>query len=238
MKFVYLIDALKIGKSKSCLLAATLLLHCGYKTTAFEAIQHVNSKRGCNALHHPSVIRYIYYFEKIVRVDRVPLQSIAISAIRINSIPRFTPSITNAGCKPSISFYQLIKSSSPISFYQKIFGADSNREFIEGLDKYIEFSWTNAPIAVRGNICICVFNGDEKMFQVCFHTAFFEKSYLLFEKPFVDIACEDTDHRLFSKEFSVEIIGNRIPDDFNRTNVENDPEDFLHNSEPRYELDE
>lgn len=75
------------------------------------------------------------------------------------------------------------------------------------------------------------------MFQVCFHTAFFEKYYLLFEKPFVDIAVKDVDNRLFAKEFSLEIIGNRIPDDVTYFEALSDQEDIV-NHEPKYDTEE
>ncbi len=215
------------------------MLHTGLKTTAYEAIQHINTSRKKNVLHQPSLRRYIYYFEKLLRMERIHAQSIGITAIRINSIPRYSSSITNAGCNPSIAIYQLVRFKGGNSYlYKRIAILHLNREYLESNDRYIEFSWTNNPVVVRGNVCICAKNGNEKMFQACFHTAFFEKFYLVFEKSFVDMASQDVDNRLFAKEFTLEVIANRIVDDIDYSGgISDQSEDFRHHNDTRCEED-
>lgn len=89
-----------IGKGRSCLVAGCLLLLLAHVKSATEAVQVIREKRGSDALTLPSQIRYLYYYERLLRRDEIYTNTFQLLAIRVNTIPKFNSSIVQAGCTP------------------------------------------------------------------------------------------------------------------------------------------
>mmetsp|Transcript_25580 Transcript_25580/g.56592 ORF Transcript_25580/g.56592 Transcript_25580/m.56592 type:complete len:122 (-) Transcript_25580:1802-2167(-) len=68
-------------------------------------------------------------------------------------------------------------------------------------------------VAVRGDVCLCLFSEGEKVSQVYFHTSYIQNNYLCFDKDRIDIAAEDKLHYTFAKGYRIELVFQQIPDD-------------------------
>jgi hypothetical protein len=224
------------GKSKSCFFAAVLCLHCGLKRTAFEAISFVNAQKGENVFTSPSLTRYVYYYERLLRQDRVPAQSLSLAMLRMNTIPRCSSSIINSGCTPSILVRQRVRDDGNnqrqqqlvTDFFKPFALLSASREYTESSDDAITFNLQGKNLILRGDVCLMFYNnGDELIAQVCFHTAFVGGSYLHFEKVQVDHACDDLEHRLFDKSFSVDLVAQQAVDDPRRSIAGEASDDYL-----------
>jgi len=98
----------RTGKNRSAMLAAILLLHQGVAMSSTEAIAIVNKERTSaarNALTLPSQIRYVHYYEALLRSSEegaFKTKTLKITNIRINTIPNFDSSLLNMGSSPFV----------------------------------------------------------------------------------------------------------------------------------------
>lgn len=114
-----------IGKGRSCMLAACYLLHSGLFTSAEEAVSFLCRERSpllLNALCVPSQVRYVNYYEALLRDDSPTAQTqerrvqhlLRILHIRMTTIPQFSASILHAGCSPYLSISVLARRTSSL----------------------------------------------------------------------------------------------------------------------------
>ena len=232
-----------VNDGRTILLASILLLHTGTSDSAIDSINEVCSNRilsfalnKINSIITPTQLRYIYYYEQLLRKDYLIEYTMCITHIKITTIPNFDASIIASGCTPYIVVSLLKRDDDllnwkPYCLYNQsdtvkplpVITKSSNKNKTAAVtktlrhytkdDNVIDFDLTkNEPILVRGDIVVSVFTEDTKMFQISFHSAFIEGNYLLFDKSAVDIASSDVHNRFFDPNFKVEIYLNRVED--------------------------
>ena len=232
---------------RSILLASVLLLHTGTNDSAIDSIDDVCSKRflsfarnKINSIITPSQIRYVYYYEQLLRKDYLIEYTMCITHIKITTVPNFDASIIAAGCTPYLvvsllkrdeddllnwkpyCLYNQSDAVKPAVVATKANTSNKNKsvpvvtktlKHYSKDDNVIDFYLTkNEPVLVRGDVVLSVCTEDTKMFQITFHSAFVEGNYLLFDKSSVDLASADSHNRFFDPNFKVEIYLNRVED--------------------------
>lgn len=221
---------------RSHMLAALYLLHSGSVDDTDESITTVTaSTAGDYNMLYPSQLRYIYYYESLLRKEFNIMYTMCVTYIRITSVPNFDSSILSSGCSPYViaSVYKGIgtdwTSWKACCIYHQLEGMDKNHKIrhYSKNDKYVEFdftSMTSKPLYVRGDTVLGFYTGDEKMFQISFNTAFVESNYLSYDKQVVDIAHLDLMDQTFSADFKVEIFLHRVED---RPDINSSPNDVF-----------
>lgn len=205
-------------------MAACYLLHSGVCTTAQKAVHFVNRQRCVDALTCPSQIRYVHYYEALLRSDSVRCSTYRITHVRMLTVPSFSSSLIDCGCTPVLSISVLGKSGgnsiSDVSWYpRRVFnqvdalGMLKPRQYSAERDSIIDFPLEKYDIHVRGDVCLTVFSEEEKMLQCYFNTCFIQENYLAFEKKFIDLAAEDVFHYTFDANFKIEITFEAVPDE-------------------------
>lgn len=217
------------GRGRSAVVAACLSLHLGNAMSAIDAIEDIRRIRGPCSITFPSQIRYIHYYERLLRSQKGEFtQTLALNAVRITTIPSFDPSILNQGCSPTIAVSVLgqvaepsvLESHAPFSnhvlYNQKELLAKERRAATfyskNRGDREIEVDLRDLHISVRGDTIVSIFSGEHKMMQVCFHSAFVEEGYLRFDQSTVDLAHRDLHNCLFNPDLVVEFFFNRAAD--------------------------
>lgn len=223
--------------SQCCMLAACFLLHCSAFTDTDQAIKLINERRRRrsnhnhnnhhqhhNALLLPSQIRYIHYYEMLLRTDQVRCKTYRITSINMVTIPHTSSCIVNGGCTPHISLSVLAHNDDEeiqnAWFPKRIFNQLSFTKkkslvrYIVGQDDKIDFDMQTYEVNVRGDVCLSIFSEGEKIAQLYFNTCFInENSCLVFDKECIDIANYDIYHYTYDKDFKIIIHFKQIKDD-------------------------
>ena len=213
----------KAGKGRTGLMICTYLLHTGLCTTAADALQLFARERTHNGkgVTIPSQIRWVHYYEQLLRRDQVVAHTYQITHIRLVTIPNFDPAITGGGCDP---YFQLKVLRQVGDMQWKEFLVYNYLNFVPKPQKcypshqFADLDVSDHNLFVRGDVKIIFYDqdqysADDKMFHLWFHTAFVERNYLVFEKSVIDKACKDKSEKCFDKDFKVEIFLHRVSDD-------------------------
>lgn len=207
------------------MMAACFLLHAGHCKTAKEAIEHVCSQRTpeyFDAVAVPSQIRYIKYYEGLLMHHEVTCFTFKLKHVRINTVPACNSSISVAGCTPHLTVSLLSTPDASINsvewYPRKVFDytdhvsrTDLPRYYAETDDK-IDFSLSKHNVLVRGDVCISFFSQDEKICQLYINTSFLVDNRVLMSKDCIDMACDDVQHLVFNRKFSIELQLERVKD--------------------------
>lgn len=218
----------KTGKGRSCMMAACMLLHLGACMSAADAIAKVCDARSATAINFPSQIRYVHYYERLLRSPAGEYsQTLRINSVRITTIPCFDASILNPGCTPHVTVSLLaqiaeltvLESTAPfrnhVVFDQQQRWTEEKKKgtfYSKAEYKTIDLDLTGYTILVRGDTVMCLFSHAHKMLQVSFHTAFIADNYLRFDRSTCDLAHLDMHHVLFDKGLTVELFFSRVAD--------------------------
>jgi phosphatidylinositol-3,4,5-trisphosphate 3-phosphatase and dual-specificity protein phosphatase PTEN len=102
----------KAGKGRTGTMIASYLLHSGICQSAEDALAMFGRERTHNGkgVTIPSQIRYVHYYENLLRRRDVISYTFQITHIRLITVPNFDPSITGGGCDP----YLIVKMLFPI----------------------------------------------------------------------------------------------------------------------------
>lgn len=215
------------GLGRSSLVAACYLLHSGVCTSAAKAIEFVNKKRrpqALDAITCPSQIRYVYYYEALLRSDSIQCGTYRIKHIRVRTIPSFSSSLIDCGCSPTVNVSLLSRPSSnsivnPPWYPKRVFcqanslGEVAARHYSVERDAVIDLPLERYNVLVRGDVCVCLFSEGEKMCQLYFHTGFIKDTCLTFDKGHIDMAASDTFHYTFDANFKIEICLEPVVDE-------------------------
>jgi len=224
-----------IGMGQSCMLAACFLLHCSAFTDSDQAIKLINERRRrsndnvINNNHHnvlllPSQIRYVHYYEMLLRTDQVRCKTYRIISITCITIPHTSSCIVNGGCTPHISLSVLSHNDDEeiqnAWFPKRIFNQLSWTKkkplvrYIVGQDDKMDFDMQSYEVNVRGDVCLSMFSEGEKIAQLYFNTCFVnDNSCLVFNKECIDIANYDVHHYTYDEDFKIIIHLKQIKDD-------------------------
>ena len=219
----------RTGKGRASMMAACMLMHQGVFMSAGEAIAAVCNARSATAINFPSQIRYVHYYERLLRSPAGEhSQTLRLNSVRVTTIPCFDASILNQGCTPHVAVSLLaqvaeltvLESTAPfrshVVFNQQQRWAELKQRgrFYSKTagEQEIEIDLTAEVILVRGDALVSLFSGEHKMLQVAFHTAFVSDNYLRFDRSTCDLAHRDLLHALFDEDLVLEIFFSRVTD--------------------------
>jgi hypothetical protein len=209
------------------MMTSCYLLHSGVFNSADEAINFVTLRRQLDKRWlFPSQIRYVYYYEALLRNENVECRTYRVSHLRITTVPSFSSSLIELGCSPILSISCLARDSNAptdVSWLpKKVFDGFENlrscppRRYSSERDNVMDFSfddYKSNSVRVRGDVCVSGFSDGGKLFQVYFNTCFVTDSYLVFDQCTTDIAHMDENNFTFDKNFKVEIFLEAMKDD-------------------------
>jgi hypothetical protein len=160
----------------------------------------------------PSQIRYVYYFEHILKGQiPYPLKppTILICKIKISPIPNF-----GSKCTP----YFTIANEASLFNYKK-----KNKLVSYKNENFAEFKVNN--FTVSGDVKIIFFNdttfGKDKMCKLWFNTYFVPNDgSLVIKKSMLDKAFKDKDNKEFAANFKVEISSIMLDENYNVLDVD------------------
>ncbi len=189
------------GKGRTGTLISCLLLYLGELDTAADCLKYyglmrVDNGRGVTV---PSQIRYVFYFEQILR-NKIPhpivFKKLRIRKIRLVTIPAFN--------KVSFVIENKVDDKNNVFDYNK-------KEILEENAGYIDFEVGDEGFVVCGDVKILfytfsMFGGKEKIFKIWFNTNFVPKDDVLeVKKDLVDKACKDKKCKKFKHNFKIEV---------------------------------
>ena len=189
------------GKGRTGTLISCLLLYLGELDTAADCLKYyglmrVDNGRGVTV---PSQIRYVFYFEQILR-NKIPhpivFKKLRIRKIRLVTIPAFN--------KVTFVIENKVDDKNNVFDYNK-------KEILEENAGYIDFEVGDEGFVVCGDVKILfytfsMFGGKEKIFKIWFNTNFVPKDDVLeVKKDLVDKACKDKKCKKFKHNFKIEV---------------------------------
>jgi len=199
----------KAGKGRTGMMLAAYLVHSGRCANADEALHHFGQERTRNGkgVTIPSQMRYVHYYEALLRRGSVQTHKYQLTHIRMVGVPNFDQGLMSDGCDP---YFQIIgynlegnmaDNSLNVTKYLTFDYKKSCRGKLRHYKKderFVDLDVSSYNIVIRGDIKLIFYdkdryNADEKMFTVWFSTAFIENNYLCFEKSVLDKACKDKD---------------------------------------------
>lgn len=213
----------KAGKGRTGMMISAYLLHAGICTTAEDALSRFAHERTQNGkgVTIPSQIRWVHYYEQLLRREEVLSYTYRITHIRLVTVPNFDPAITGGGCDPYVIVKVLDQGMDGTWKEKTVFNMIKEIRRAQKYypsDKYCDLDLTPFNLCVRGDVKLLFFDqdqytSDDKMCHLWFNTAFVERNYLVFDKTVVDRACKDKNHRTFDQEFKIEIFLHRVEDE-------------------------
>jgi phosphatidylinositol-3,4,5-trisphosphate 3-phosphatase/dual-specificity protein phosphatase PTEN len=189
------------GKGRTGTLISCLLLYLGELDTAADCLKYyglmrVDNGRGVTV---PSQIRYVFYFEQILR-NKIPhpivFKKLRIRKIRLVTIPAFS--------KVTFVIENKVDNKNNVFDYNK-------KEILEENAGYVDFEVGDEGFVVCGDVKIlfytfAMFGGKEKIFKIWFNTNFVPKDDVLeIKKDLIDKACKDKKCKKFKHNFKIEV---------------------------------
>eukprot|EP01039_Chlorochromonas_danica_P003342 gene3342-3665_t len=208
------------GKGRACHVAAAYLLHCGQSAMVPKALAMLSQQRGEGCLTLPGQVRYLHYYEKLLRSDRALLSTYRLLSVRMLTVPKFNASLVNSGCTPSLAVFLMAKESTNFQlaadgrgwFAKPVYKGKPLRTHLSRLEKAVTFDLAEANVLIRGDCCLVLSEQQEKMCQIEFNTAFIDNNFLHFEKDTIDLTHLDINHRVFRAGFAIEVEVERVGD--------------------------
>ena len=194
----------KAGKGRTGTLICCLLLYMKIFDTADECLQYYGMMRVENGkgVTIPSQIRYVEYFEKILKNNMehpITFVKKCIKKVRIFTIPMFS------------KFYS---PSFIIENNGKIYKSGKKKPIIEGenFDAVMDFDIDKGGFIVEGDVYfasyrIHIIGNKEKIFKFWFNTNFIpnDSNICQFKKREIDKACKDKNSKYYKPGFRIEI---------------------------------
>ena len=205
---------------------AAYLIHSGICTNAEDALalfgrERTHDNKGVTI---PSQIRYVHYYEALLRRNEAISYTYKITHIRFITVPNFDPSITGGGCDPYVVVKMLFPENESVSNRYKTKTVFHQYKELKKVKKYypnekfVNLDFTPFDLRVRGDVNLTfydhdTYSSDDKMCSLWFNTAFVERNFLVFDKSVIDRACKDKLNRAFTSDFKVEIYLHRVEND-------------------------
>ena len=197
----------KAGKGRTGTFISCLLLYLHVFDTAAQCLSYYGMMRAEDGkgVTIPSQIRYVYYFEKIIKNNiKFPLEykTICLMKIRMVTIPDI--SSVKSGCTPSFSVENNGKSFKYWEFNKK-------KESYDGSEAYADFQIGESGFNASGDVKITfyhipLFGSKEKIFKLWFNTNFIpDDGVLVVKKDLIDKACKDKNCKKFKHNFKIEV---------------------------------
>ncbi|CAE7459986.1 pten [Symbiodinium microadriaticum] len=179
----------------------------------------------------PSQIRYVHYYEALLRRKDVISYTYQITHVRFVTVPNFDPSITGGGCDPYVIVKMLFPANtastaednaqSVVYKQRTVFNQILEAKRVKKCyphEKCVDIDLTPYNVKIRGDVNLIfydhdTYSSDDKMCNVWINTAFIERNFLLFDKSVIDRACKDKHNRAFEADFKIEVYLHRVEDD-------------------------
>ena len=189
------------GKGRTGTLISCLLLYLGEFDTAADCLKYYGIMRVDNGkgVTVPSQIRYVFYFEQILKNNiehPITFKKLCIKKIRIVTVPAF----------PKITFVVENK----VDDKNNVFNY-SKKETLEENAPFIDYELGDDGFNICGDVKILFFSisrfgGKDKIFKIWFNTNFVpEDGVLEIKKDLIDKACKDKNCKKFKHNFKVEV---------------------------------
>ena len=189
------------GKGRTGTLISCLLLYLGLFDRAFDSLVYFGIMRVGTGIgvNEPSQIRYVFYFEQILKKHLphpIIFKKLRIRKIRMWTIPAFN--------KFSFVIENKVDNNDNVFDYQKKETPDKNVGFVD-------FEAGEDGFEVCGDVKIqfytfSLFGSKEKIFKLWFNTNFVPVDGVLeIKKDLVDTACKDQSCKKFSNNFKIEV---------------------------------
>ena len=197
----------KAGKGRTGTFISCLLLYLNVFDTAQQCLGYYGMMRSEDGkgVTIPSQIRYVYYFEKIIKNKmKFPLEykTICLMKIRMYTIPNI--SSVKSGCTPSFTVENNGKCFKYWEFNKK-------KESYDGSEAYADFQIGESGFNATGDVKITFYHipllgSKEKIFKLWFNTNFVpDDGVLAIKKDLIDKACKDKNCKKFKQNFKIEI---------------------------------
>jgi phosphatidylinositol-3,4,5-trisphosphate 3-phosphatase and dual-specificity protein phosphatase PTEN len=201
----------KAGKGRTGTMICAYLLYSGLFKTAEENLKFYGFMRTKNGkgVTIPSQIRYVYYFEHILKANinhEINGPTVLITKIKLHTVPKFS---RGSKCTP----YFKIENANSEYNYKK-----NNKLETYKNEAIIELKVNN--FSALGDVKISFFNkstiGKDKMFTFWFNTFFLPNDgVFMIKKSMLDKACKDKHNEIFEPNFKVEIQYIILDENFN-----------------------
>ena len=189
------------GKGRTGTLISCFLLYLGVLDTAADCLKYYGMMRVDNGrgVTVPSQIRYVFYFEQILK-NKIPhpitFKKLRIRKIRLVTIP--------AVGKISFVIENKVDNKNNVFDYNK-------KETLEENAGFVDLEVGDEGFVVCGDVKILfytfsMFGGKEKLFKIWFNTNFVPKDDVLeVKKDLIDKACKDKKCKKFNHNFKIEV---------------------------------
>ena len=202
----------KAGKGRTGLVISTYLMHCGFKASAEQALKFFGVKRTANAkgVTIPSQMRYVYYYEQILRLGFPVTYAYRITHVRFCGMP--TLEIGAGTCQP---WFQLhVDNNKVFDYMRAVGGAKRLAKFRKGTP-YMDLDLTRFDVRVANNVKLQVnheaqLGGTQKVCHLWFHTGFVTRNVLVFGRGVIDKLSKDTKGQKVPRNFAIELYLHRI----------------------------
>ena len=195
------------GKGRTGTFICCLLLYMKYFETAEECLLYYGLMRvgTVKGVTVPSQIRYVHYFESILKNNishPITFKNICIRKVKMYTIPKigkkkFTPNFTVENNGKNIKYNDINKKRDSYS--------TSNYDL-----PFIEFPMNIAGLAVCGDVKFQFYQWQmlkkEKLFKFWFNTNFLPSNGVYeIKKEGIDKACKDKKCKVYKEDFKIEI---------------------------------
>jgi len=197
----------KAGKGRTGTFICCLLLYMEYFETAEECLLYYGLMRvgTVKGVTVPSQIRYVHYFESILKKKLphpITFKNIIIRKIKMYTVPKvgkkkFMPNFTIENQKKNIKYIDINKKREEYS--------TSNYDL-----PFIEFPMSVAGLAVCGDVKVTFYQWQmfkkDKLFKFWFNTNFLPSNGVYeIKKEAIDKACKDKKCKVYKEDFKIEI---------------------------------
>ena len=190
------------GKGRTGTFISCLLLYLGEFDFAFDCLRYYGIMRVGNGIgvNEPSQIRYVFYFEKILK-NKIP-NPIVYKKLRIKKIRMWTT--------PAVSKITFTIENKPDDKNNNVFDYNK-KEYLGKNSGCTDFEVGDEGFIVCGDVRVVfytfsLFGSKEKVFKFWFNTNFVPKDDVLeIRKDLIDIAWKDAKCKTFNPNFKIEV---------------------------------
>ena len=199
------------GKGRTGTFISCLLLYLKYFETAAECLKYYGAMRVENGkgVTVPSQIRYVFYFEKILKYNLehpIKFKTLIIKKIRMVTIPKISK--FGSACSPTFSVEN--KNGEENNAF-KYWHFEKKKKTFESNVGFADFELGENGFEVNGDVRVCFFQTHligkkTQIFKFWFNTNFVpEDGVLEIKKDLIDKACKDKKCKKYKENFKIEV---------------------------------
>jgi phosphatidylinositol-3,4,5-trisphosphate 3-phosphatase/dual-specificity protein phosphatase PTEN len=198
----------KAGKGRTGLVISCFLMHCGFKPSAEQALKFFGVQRTANAkgVTIPSQMRYVHYYEQILRHGFPVTYTYRVSHVRIRGVP--TLELGSSACTP---WFQLLVDGARVFDYKKACGGSKDLPRFRKGEPYMDLDCSGFDVRIANNVKLQVnLTGSVAKCHLWFHTGFITRNVLVFGRGVIDKLSKDTKGKKVPRNFAIELYLHRV----------------------------